>query len=88
MRESAQPLAIEEVGAVGLLDRDELSAEDHFLVRRAFGSLNDVERRVIAGRYVLGLTQLEIARRLGMSAKRISRLHRAALGRMYREWAS
>ena len=50
----------------------------------AFASLGVVERKVIAGVYLVGLTQLEIARRLGLSPKSVSRLHRAALDRMQR----
>ncbi len=39
---------------------------------------------MIAGVYLLGLTQLELSHRLGISAKRVSRIQHGALGRMAR----
>jgi len=68
-------------------DRD-VDIEDRLLVGSAFRTLSTVERRIIAGVYLLGLTQLELGRRLGISAKRVSRLHHGALRRMQRAWAS
>ncbi len=57
-------------------------ADDRLLVEAALALLPELERRVIVGIYLLGLRQLEIARRLNMSAKQISRLHGIALSRM------
>lgn len=63
---------------------DALALEDRIMVGAAFAALSRMERRVIAGVYLLGLTQLELSRRLGVSAKRVSRIHHGALGRMAR----
>jgi RNA polymerase sigma-B factor len=87
VREAAQPVALDDVDAARFVRRDEPALEDRLLVRRAFAALTVVERRVIAGTYVLGLTQRELSRRLGISAKCVSRLHRAALGSMQRACA-
>lgn len=83
-REVAQPVALDDVDAARLARREEPALEDRLLVRRAFAALSLLERRVIAGTYVLGLTQRELSRRLGISAKSVSRLHRTALGTMQR----
>jgi RNA polymerase sigma-B factor len=56
--------------------------DDRLLIDTALAALPDLERRVIVGVYLLGLRQLEVARRLKMSAKAISRLHGVALARM------
>ncbi len=65
-----------------------LDCDDRLLIESAFRDLSIVERRIIVGVYVLGLTQLELGRRLGISAKRVSRAHHIALRRMQRAWAS
>ncbi len=62
----------------------ELTLEDRMLLDAALSSLSILERRVVVGLYLLGMTQLELARRLGISPKRVSRLHGAALARMQR----
>ena len=54
------------------------------LIEAALALLPDLERRVIVGIYLVGLRQLEVARRLDLSAKQISRLHGVALSRMQR----
>ncbi|GAC1544739.1 MAG: hypothetical protein NVS3B16_13210 [Vulcanimicrobiaceae bacterium] len=63
-----------------------LGLEDRLLVDAAFAALGELERRIIVGVYVLGLTQLELGRRLGMSPKRVSRAHHTALRTMQRSW--
>ncbi|GAC1502251.1 MAG: hypothetical protein NVS1B2_27530 [Vulcanimicrobiaceae bacterium] len=65
-----------------------LDPDDRMLIDLAFRTLTPVERRIIVGVYVLGLSQLEIGRRLGLSPKRVSRAHHGALQRMHRAWAS
>jgi len=50
--------------------------------------LSTIERRIIIGVDVLGITQLEIGRLLGLSARRVSRVRRGALVAMQRAWAS
>jgi RNA polymerase sigma-B factor len=81
-RALAVPLRIDDSGADRLAVQSPLGLEDRMLVDDAFAALTQTERHVIAGIYLLGLTQLEVARRLAVSAKRVSRIHRAALGRM------
>jgi RNA polymerase sigma-B factor len=87
-REVARRITIEEANVSAFLDPGAISIEDRLLVQSAFAALPQLERRIIAGVYVLGLSQLELARRLGTSPKRISRLHRTALRSMHRSWAS
>jgi len=87
-RATARPLDIEEAAGADLHDRRAVSFEDSLLVRSAFSALPPFERQVIAGVYLLGLTQHELARRLGLRPKAVSRLHRAALVRMQQAWAS
>lgn len=65
-----------------------VDAEDRLLVDAAFRTLSIDERRIIAGVYILGLTQLEVGRRLGISPKRVSRAHHGALARMKHAWVS
>jgi RNA polymerase sigma-B factor len=60
------------------------NADDRLLVEAALAVLPDLERRIIVGIYLLGLRQLEVAQRLDMSAKQVSRLHGIALSRMQR----
>ena len=86
-RQASLPLAIDEADTA-VMRAPELSLEDRYLMQSAFAALSEIERRVIAGVYVLGLTQLELSRRLGISAKRVARVHREALGSMQRAWAS
>lgn len=81
-RSIAMPLRIDDSGAERIALRAPLDLEDRILVNDAFAALTQTERYVIVGIYLLGLTQLEIGRRLALPAKRVSRLHRAALGRM------
>ena len=81
-RSIATPLRIDDSGAERLAVLLPLELEDRMLVDDAFAALTRIERHVIAGIYLLGLTQLELARRLAVSAKRVSRVHQAALGRM------
>ena len=87
-RTCAATLALEDADAARTPDRRDLALEDRLLMEGAFVSLDALQRRVICGVYVLGLTQVELARALGLSAKRVSRLHRAALSRMQLAWAS
>jgi len=59
------------------------NADDRLLVAEALAVLPEIERRIIVGIYLLGLRQFEVAQRLNMSAKQISRLHGVALSRMH-----
>ena len=55
---------------------------DRLLLDDACCALNDAERTVLWGIYAAGFTQLEIAQRLGYSARHVSRMHRTALRKM------
>jgi RNA polymerase sigma factor (sigma-70 family) len=57
-------------------------------VEAAFAGLNALQRRVVVGHYLLGLTQPELGRALGLSARQVSRVRRNALSRMQKAWAS
>jgi RNA polymerase sigma-B factor len=57
-------------------------AEDRVLVAQLVGQLPKAERDVIALSFFLGLTQSEIATRLGMSQSTVSRLRRRALDQL------
>jgi RNA polymerase sigma-B factor len=56
--------------------------EDHALVASLLAPLNERQQRVIELRFVEGLTQLEIARRLGVSQMCVSRLLTKCLRQM------
>jgi RNA polymerase sigma-B factor len=62
--------------------------EDRLLLTHALSTLRPLEARVVSGVYFAGLTQQEVAVQLGISARRISRIHQAALARMQRVIAS
>jgi RNA polymerase sigma-B factor len=59
--------------------------EDRIVVMRALRMLPRVQRAIVVGVYTLGLTQTEIGRRLRISQRHTSRLHRQALLRMQKE---
>ena len=87
-RASASLARIDQSHADELPEPSILELDERIVFDDALAALSLTERRVIAGIYVLGLTRLEISRRLGVSAKRVSRLHHAALGRMARTLGS
>jgi RNA polymerase sigma-B factor len=58
------------------------TALNRLLIEDACSVLTDAERTVLWGVYTGGFSQLEIARRLGYSPRHISRMHRAALGKI------
>ena len=85
---SATVLPLDDPGARALVSGSSLAPEDRLLVADAFARLSTIERRIIIGVDVLGITQLEIGRLLGLSARRVSRVRRGALVAMQRAWAS
>ena len=87
-REANAFSTLDDAEGIPQTDRGEIAMEDRLLVDAEFRSLGKTEKRVIVGVYVLGLSQLEMSRRLGISPKRVSRAHHAALGRMQRALAS
>ncbi len=89
VRESDQPLCLDDprAGAEGeplYAGQTGVELEDRVLIETALASLSHLERRIVMGLYLLEMTQLELARHLGISPKRVSRLHGAALTRMQR----
>jgi RNA polymerase sigma-B factor len=67
------------VDVLGREDEGYALAESRELMADSWRSLSDLERRVIALRFAGGLTQREIAQRVGYSQMHISRLLRRAL---------
>ena len=53
--------------------------EGRILIRTVFAHLSDLSRAVLAGYYLRGQTQGELAQRLGVSETRISQVRRQAL---------
>lgn len=77
--------ADESASLVELLGRDDdgfALAERRELIAGTWRSLSDLERRVIALRFVDGLTQREIGHRIGYSQMHVSRLLRRSLNRL------
>ena len=62
--------------------------EDRALLALTVESLAELERRVLLGLYIVGLTQMELSRRLGVPRKTIARAHRSALASMQRSWVA
>lgn len=58
-------------------------ADDRLLAERALRELVPLERAIVVGVYVLGLTQADIARRLSLGSRQVHRIHRNALARMH-----
>ena len=59
---------------------------DRMLIDAALSKLSLTERRIILAVYAGGLSQVEVASRLGYSQRHVSRLHRAALQKMLPNW--
>jgi RNA polymerase sigma-B factor len=65
----------------------EESAIDHIGLDDFLKScLSSAERTIVVGIYRLGFTQAELARRLQLSARQVSRLHERALESLARRW--
>ena len=67
------------VGAPAAIDPSYDDVADRLLLGPALASLDERERRLLELRFVDGLSQSEIAVRLGMSQMHVSRLLRRAL---------
>jgi RNA polymerase sigma-B factor len=70
------------VARIGFLDPAFAVAEERIELGRAMRSLSERERRIVLLRFFGGLTQREIAERIGISQMHVSRLLRRALERM------
>lgn len=53
--------------------------EEKLTLKEAFNNLNERERFIIESRYIIGLTQMEIASELGISQAQISRIEKSGL---------
>ncbi|MGB8203247.1 MAG: sigma-70 family RNA polymerase sigma factor [Candidatus Baltobacteraceae bacterium] len=89
MRETKQLICVDDPNITGMRERlfepeGGIALEDRMLLEAALASLTRLERRVVVSLYLLEMTQLELARDLGISPKRVSRLHGNALARMQR----
>ena len=58
------------------------ASEERLLLAAGFRALAPRERRILKLRYFAGLSQIEIAREVGLSQIQVSRLIRASLDRM------
>ena len=66
-------------------DRDEVWLEN-IVLREALGKLGERERKIIQLRFYEDKTQMEIAEEIGISQAQVSRLEKAALERMRKEF--
>ncbi|MBV8149419.1 MAG: sigma-70 family RNA polymerase sigma factor [Candidatus Eremiobacteraeota bacterium] len=55
---------------------------DRMTIDRALGTLSPLERRIVAGIHLEGMTVVEMAKRLGYSRRHVTRLHRGAIARL------
>jgi len=82
------PVEIDAAGGVDPALEEPVSLADRLALNSASAALTPLERAVVIGVYHLGLTQHEIALRLGLPPKRVSRLHRAALESLRRRYVA
>ena len=62
----------------------ELSWMEHITLRNAYTSLSPREKEILSLRFYSGQTQMEVARRLGISQAQVSRLEKGAISAMRR----
>jgi RNA polymerase sigma-B factor len=55
---------------------------DKMTIDRALATLSPLERRIVAGIHLEGMTVVEMAKRLGYSRRHLTRLHRGAMTRL------
>lgn len=72
----------EPVARIGAEDPEYDLAEERIELSRGLHVLNERERRIVLLRFFAGLTQREIAERVGISQMHVSRLLRRSLERM------
>ena len=66
----------------GLVDADLAASDDRMVLEQAIGDFTPREQEVVRLRFEQGLTQVEIAERLGISQVQVSRLLRRTLRRI------
>ena len=72
----------EPVARIGSVDPEFAAAEQRIELSRGLRTLSERERRILLLRFFAGLTQREIAERVGISQMHVSRLLRRSLERM------
>ncbi len=88
LRGFSQPLDLEDPAILPDAERGFGSApghagpEERVVLEGALAALPRLERLVVHGMYWLDLSRAELGRRLGVSAKVVARVHRAALARL------
>ncbi len=87
-RDCALVVGIDEAAELAARSESTLEAEDRFLFVDAFARLKPLERQLVVGVYLLGLSRLQLARRLHIPARRVSRVLQSALACMQRALAS
>ena len=85
-----EPVYSESGDTLYLLDQvsDSNSTEkalNEFLVRDAVKNLPERERRILTLRYILGKTQVEVAKSIGISQAQVSRLEKSAISNVRRQ---
>jgi RNA polymerase sigma-B factor len=70
------------VRAIGEVDRRLVDAEDQLVVRNLLATLPERERHIVTLRFFAGLTQSEIAARVGVSQMQVSRLLAGSLSKL------
>ncbi len=86
LRGAQLPVRYDDVEPETAARENALANEDRMALASAFAALGTLERRVVGGMYLLGLTQSQLARTLDLPPKRVSRIHLGALARMRRAW--
>jgi RNA polymerase sigma-B factor len=72
----------EPVAKLGELDKNFTRAEERLAIGTGMEALGEREQQIVALRFLYGLTQREIAERIGISQMHVSRLLRRSLERM------
>lgn len=64
---------------------DESAWLEEIALKEALGALNEREKHILHLRFFKGLTQIEVSQEIGISQAQVSRLEKAALGRIKKE---
>lgn len=70
---------------IGKDDEDLNKLENRDFLLKTIDKLNDIEKKIIKGRYFLGQTQVDIAKEIGMSQMTVSRLEKKVIEKFRRE---
>ena len=70
---------------IGGTEEGEDSWISGIMFRDTVDKLTDREKKIMALRYLAGMTQVEVAKEIGISQAQVSRLEKGALGRIKEE---